>query len=178
MSTFVIILGLVALGALISLGNERQRNALDSLRRQAEQWAMNDLRLKRGQMTQRTDIFYPTGWLAAATSKVLETRVDLRINNNYEEPIAVSYQDGESGKEFVYSLVPPKDAKKFSKRKRSHLSSATSHPFARLRKNSVDIVEMNILNAGIVFDVELPIAWQKISKETTDSDHLWLYIFA
>jgi hypothetical protein len=38
---------MIFFGALISTGNERQRKALEGIREQAAQWAMQDLRLKR-----------------------------------------------------------------------------------------------------------------------------------
>ncbi len=37
----------VLLGALISLGNERQRRAIDGLREQTQAWAEQDIRIKR-----------------------------------------------------------------------------------------------------------------------------------
>ena len=38
---------MVFFGALISVGNERQRKAIDGIREQASFWAEQDLRLKR-----------------------------------------------------------------------------------------------------------------------------------
>ena len=45
-----ILFSLVVLGGLISIGNERQRKAIDKLSENAQAWAIEDLRLKRGQI--------------------------------------------------------------------------------------------------------------------------------
>ena len=44
----ILVLGAVIFfGALLSIGNERQRKAIDGIREQASYWAEQDLRLKR-----------------------------------------------------------------------------------------------------------------------------------
>ena len=43
----VVGVAVIIFGALISMGNERQRKAIDSLREQVVLWAMQDLRIKR-----------------------------------------------------------------------------------------------------------------------------------
>ena len=43
----VVGVAVIIFGALISLGNERQRKAIDGLREQVVLWAMQDLRIKR-----------------------------------------------------------------------------------------------------------------------------------
>ncbi len=44
-----VIIALIVFGTLISVGNERQRKAIDSISQQTQAWAIEDLRLKRGQ---------------------------------------------------------------------------------------------------------------------------------
>lgn len=43
----VVVIAVIIFGALISMGNERQRRALDGIREQTALWASQDLRLKR-----------------------------------------------------------------------------------------------------------------------------------
>ena len=49
----VVIGAVIAFGALISVGNERQRQAIDALHQAYKQWAVQDLRLKRGALLWR-----------------------------------------------------------------------------------------------------------------------------
>ena len=37
-------------------------------------------------------------------------------------------------------------------------------------------VELSMLNAGAMFDVELPVAWNSLTGQVTESDTLWVYI--
>lgn len=46
-------------GALISIGNERQRRAIDALREQTVLWAMQDLRIKRERLAREVRIDDP-----------------------------------------------------------------------------------------------------------------------
>ena len=66
-------------GALISVGNERQRKAIDALREEAEKWAMQDLRLKRGQIAKDIQIPNPLVWLANAAAKASGQAVSLSV---------------------------------------------------------------------------------------------------
>ncbi len=59
----VVVGAVVAFGALISVGNERQRRAIEALHQAYKQWAVQDLRLKRGTVSTQTRIEDPTVWL-------------------------------------------------------------------------------------------------------------------
>ena len=52
----VVVGAVIAFGALISVGNERQRSAIDTLHQAYKQWAVQDLRLKRGTVSAQTRI--------------------------------------------------------------------------------------------------------------------------
>jgi hypothetical protein len=67
----ILVLGAVIFfGALISVGNERQRRALDGIREQAALWAMQDLRMKREKLAREVRVDDPLGWL----NKILSHR--------------------------------------------------------------------------------------------------------
>ncbi len=103
----IMVFSLIILGILLSLGNERQRRALDEIRREIDEWSANDLRLKRGTMSHSTDIKDPIAWLSAATSKALGTPVELVGMRIYDGPKSAQFEDGNSGMRMVYSLVEP-----------------------------------------------------------------------
>ncbi len=43
-------------GALISMSNERQKRAIDSLREQAVNWAVQDIKIKRERLAQTVQV--------------------------------------------------------------------------------------------------------------------------
>jgi hypothetical protein len=171
-----VLIALIVLGALISVGNERQRKAIDSISQQTLAWAIEDLRLKRGQVEANISIDNPIAWLNTAASRALGRQTQLSAPEIEEDPFAVSFVDHYSGETLFFSLLSPKTLRKLSKVKRSELSKRTSqHPLIPWQKGIASF-EMTILNAGIRFDLELPVAWKEITKKQTNSEHLWVYI--
>jgi len=171
-----VLIALIILGALISVGNERQRKAIDSISRQTQAWAIEDLRLKRGQVEANISIDNPIAWLNTTASRVLGQQTQLSAPEVAENPSVVSFEDHSIGETLVFSLLSPKMLRKLSKEKRSELSKRTNqHPLIPWRKG-ITPIEMTILNAGIRFDLELPVAWKGITKEETNSEKLWVYI--
>ena len=171
-----VIIALIVFGALISVGNERQRKAIDSISRQTQSWAIEDLRLKRGLVEANISIDNPIAWLNTAASRILGRQTQFSVPEISEEPLVVSFDDHSSGESVIFSLISPKVLRKLSREKRSELSKRTNqHPLIPWRKG-ITTSELTILNAGIRFDLELPIVWKAITKEQANSEHLWIYI--
>ena len=151
-----VLIALIVLGALISVGNERQRKAIDSISRQTQAWAIEDLRLKRGQVEANISIDNPIAWLNTAVSRVLGRQTQLSVPEIAESPFAVSFVDHYAGETLVFSLLSPQVLRKLSRERRSELSKRTNqHPLIPWRKG-ITSFEMTMLNAGICFDLELP----------------------
>ena len=174
----IMVSSLIILGILISLGNERQRRALDEIRKEIDEWSANDLRLKRGTMSHSTEVKDPIAWLSAATSKALGTPVQLAGMQIHDGPKSAQFEDGNSGMRMVYSLVEPGRMKRAMTRglTRSDRINISSHPLRKWNRN-IEAVQLDILNAGLVFDLELPNAWKRMTNESNDSEVLWLYKF-
>jgi hypothetical protein len=51
----------------------------------------------------------------------------------------------------------------------------STNPVFRVGR-STPALEMSMLNAGAMFDVELPIAWSQLTGQVTGSHTLWVYI--
>ena len=171
-----VLIALIVLGALISIGNERQRKAIDSISRQTQAWAIEDLRLKRGQVETNISIDNPIDWLNSIASRVMGRQTQLSVPEIAENPLVVSFVDHYSGETLVFSLLSPKDLRTLSKGKRSELSKrASQHPLVPWRKG-ITSFEITILNAGIRFDLELPVAWKALTKEQVSSTYLWMYV--
>ena len=164
-------------GALISVGNERQRKAIDGLREEAQNWAMQDLRLKRGQMAQNVQVQNPIHWLNQAIMKATGQNVQLSLVETHKNGVsAISCHDENAGADLVFSTVPPEQVKKLGKQKRSRLAAMSDrHPLLPLRKGT-EVVELTMLNAGVIFDIELPLALKQLLGEETVSDRLFMYI--
>ena len=78
----------------------------------------------------------------------------------------------------VYSLVEPGRMKRAMTRRltKSDRINISSHPLRKWNRN-IEAVQLDILNAGLVFDLELPNAWKQMTNESNDSEVLWLYKF-
>ncbi len=173
----VVIAAVVTFGALISIGNERQRKAIDRLHQAYKQWAVQDLRIKRGVATSQIQINDMTAWLARVTSQAFgrkTTVMDCQVHSN---PVpTIEFHDGEAGKTVVCVLETPATLASLLKRRRVIIhGDLRPNPVFRIRKKS-PVFELSILNAGGLFDLELPIAWKTLTDEVTDSGTLWAYI--
>ena len=66
----VVVVAVFFFGVLISIGNERQRKAIDDLREQVVAWAMQDIRIKRENIKREITIENPMAWLNQMVAKV------------------------------------------------------------------------------------------------------------
>lgn len=175
----VVIGAVIAFGALISVGNERQRRAIDALHQAYKQWAVQDLRLKRGAVSAQTEIQDLRGWLAKVTSLALGHRVDVVDYQLHLAPIlTIEFYDAELGTTFICALEPPQTLRSILRKKASTLrGELRTNPVFRVGKKTHSI-ELSILNAGAMFDVELPIAWNQLTGQVAESDTLWVYILS
>ena len=72
----------ILFGTLISLGNERQRKAIDGLREQVFLWAVQDLKIKREHLVRTVQVPDPLDWLNKITSKIRGYDLQLQIIEN------------------------------------------------------------------------------------------------
>lgn len=174
----VVTVGVVlTFAALISIGNERQRRAIDALHQAYRQWAVQDLRLKRGTASAQTRIDDLTAWLTKVTSLAFGRKTIAIDHHVHHTPMtAVEFHDAEAGVTVVCALESPAILRATLRRNRPVLrGEVRSNPLFRVsRKTSA--VELSVLNAGTMFDVELPVAWNRLTGQSTESDTLWAYI--
>jgi hypothetical protein len=167
---------IVVFGALIVIGNERQKRELTRIREVEEQWAEQDLRIKRGKIARETNIQEPVAWLSAAVTKAMEESVVLTAKEVLTAPEAVAFVDSESGRKFIFTLLPPTAIRKLAKKRKASKTSRLSatHPLLPVRRGT-EIVELNMLNGGLLFDLELPQAWRVMTGKDTTAERLWMY---
>lgn len=175
--TAVMIAAVIAFGALISVGNERQRRAIDALHQAYKQWAMQDLRLKRGTVSAQTQIPDLTAWLTKVTSMALGYQTTIMDYQLHSDPIpAVEFRDDTQGTTIVCALESPSTLLSLLKTKRSPLrGQLRSNPLFHVSKRT-PAAELSALNAGMMFDIELPVAWNSLTGQKMEIDTLWAYI--
>ncbi len=84
----VVGIAVIFFGALISMGNERQRRAIDALREQTVLWAMQDLRIKRERLARDVRVDDPIAWLNKIYSRVCNIEASLQIVEAFDGPRA------------------------------------------------------------------------------------------
>jgi hypothetical protein len=166
-------------GLLISIGSERQRRAIDALHQAYRQWALQDLRLKRRTASAQTRIDDLTVWLTKVTSLAFGRKMIALDHHVHHTPLtAVEFHDAEAGVTVVCALESPAIVRAALRRNRPVLrGEVRSNPLFRVSKKTL-AVELSVLNAGTMFDVELPVAWNGLTGQSTESDTLWAYILS
>jgi hypothetical protein len=173
----LVVSAVIAFGALISVGNERQRRAIDALHRAYKQWAVQDLRLKRGTVSAQIRIDDLTSWLTKVTSLAFGSKTIVMDFQLHTSPVTtIAFHDAGMGNTIVCTLEPPATVLLELKKKRSVLTGEIrSNPLFRISRKT-PAVELSILNAGAMFDLELPKAWKSLTDQSTQADTLWAYI--
>ena len=104
----VVVGAVIAFGALISVGNERQRRAIDALHQAYKQWAIQDLRIKRGMVGSQTQIEDVAAWLTKAISLGLGQQTDVMDYQFHDIPMAtIELHPVEFGKTVICTLASP-----------------------------------------------------------------------
>jgi hypothetical protein len=172
-----VITAVILFGALISIGNERQRRAIDELREQVVLWAIQDLRIKREHLAREVRVEDPIGWLNQIIAKVTGENMGLTVSEFIEDPQLLVCTTRDSRK-VALSPASPKDVRRFRQAAKSKLSRIGNvHPLMNLPRNA-EILELSMLNGGLLFDLELDIAWRGLTgRQINQEESLFLYNF-
>ena len=175
--TVAVIASVVFFGALITRGNERQRRSIDKLHTAYKQWAMHDLRIKRGIASNQIKIGDLTAWLKKVTAQAFDRETIVLDYYKHESPIvSIEFHDASSGNTVVCALEAPDEVKTILKKKRPTIAGdLRTNPIFRLGKKT-PAVELSLLNTGVMFDLELPVAWTLLTGHQTSSETLWAYL--
>jgi hypothetical protein len=173
----VVVGAIITFGALITVGNERQRRAIDALHQAYKQWAMQDLRLKRGTVSAQIRIEDLNAWLTKTASLAFGHKTNVMNYQFHNAPVAtIEFHDAEVDVTVVCALESPEVLIPMLKKKRAGLrGELRTNPLFRIGKKTRS-VELSILNSGTMFDIELPVVWNRLTGQVTESDTLWAYI--
>jgi hypothetical protein len=173
----VVVGAVIAFGALISVGNERQRRAIDALHQAYKQWAVQDLRLKRGTVSAQIRIEDLTAWLTKVISLGFGRKAIVMDYQVHNAPVTtVEFHDAEVGTTVLCTLESPDVLLPMLRKKRQVLRGELHSNPLYLVGRKTTAVELSMLNAGAMFDVQLPVAWNSLTGQVTESDTLWVYI--
>lgn len=164
-------------GALTSIGNERQRKAIDGLHEQFVLWAIQDLKIKREHLARTTQIPDPLVWLNQVASKVCGYSVNLSVIEKATNPnVLVCLNEDNNGK-FVFAMIPPNEIQAIQRARHNRVFRfSDTNPLLSLPKNS-SAYKCSVLNIGVFFDLELAIVWRKLTTPSAEcGESLWIYI--
>ncbi len=172
----ILVLGAVIFfGALISAGNERQRKALEGIREQTAQWAMQDLHLKREKLAREVKVDDPLAWLNQVVAKVCGENLGLTVTEVFDDPQALMCND-KNGHKVVFSPVSPDKIRLMPQHNKNQLlRMGKVHPLFKLPRD-IRPKEISVLNGGVLFDLELMLAWPILSGGKIQStERIWIY---
>jgi hypothetical protein len=172
----VVVTAVIFFGALISMGNERQRRAIDNLREQIVLWAIQDLRIKHERLALQVQIDDPLAWLNNIYSKVCNFKDDLQVVETFDETLICLAKNGKN--KVAFSTLSPNEVLRINKERKSRLLQyAGNNPLMSISgSKSLKAREISVLNTGLLFDLELPIAWKRLTgQEIAGAERLWMY---
>jgi hypothetical protein len=176
-SALVVVMALIFFGALISMGNERQRRAIDSLREQVVQWAVQDLQIKKEKLGKEVRIDDPIDWLNKVTTNVVGYTMQMQIVDFFESPVALECTVNGSTQRALFSPLSPGNIRRLKKEQTSRLAQISrKNPLFSLPRRT-ETYEISVLNSGMTFDMELQKAWQSLARyDIGQINQLWLYL--
>lgn len=174
----VVASAVIFFGALISMGNERQRKAIDGLREQVVLWAIQDLKIKREHLARNVQVPDPLTWFNNITSKIWGYDMKLRFLESFDEPQGLMFASEDNTIKLVFSPLSPMDIRRIKNNTHNRLGRLVNqNPLLSLPR-SIDIHELSTLNGGILFDLELPLAWNGLTNHgAKPTSRIWIYLF-
>jgi len=164
-------------GALISAGNERQRKAIDGLREQIVLWAMQDLRIKRERLARDVQVNNPIDWLNKITAKVSGFNLNVQAVEFFDSPQTLVCASADGTNKVIFSPLSPTEIHQINRNKRSRLSQYSDQNPLLSMSHHVQVYELSVLNGGILFDLELPLAWKSLTNQEIEQiERLWMYM--
>jgi len=175
-----VLAAVVVVGVLISVGNERQRQALDKLREDLRNWALGDLEVKRERAAREIQIMDPLAWFRDAARKATGVAWEVRaIAKVLEHPEAIVVSS-DNGSYLMFSPVRPDRVRRLLKAPagRAQTGPLPSEMRLALRgRKRMETYELSALNAGIFFDLEADRVWRMLTDRPLKANQLWLYEF-
>ncbi len=171
----VVAFAVIFFGALISMGNERQRKAIDNLSENIAHWIIQDLKLKREEASKNVVIKDPIEWLIRLTKMIYGVNLGL-VAIDYIDALNILACTTNEGKTIYFSPLDPRKIQKHTRELKNRLSRTNTIYQIKRNCRSLYAKEVSILNGGILFDIELRVAWKALTKKDIHQvERLWIY---
>jgi hypothetical protein len=158
------------IGWVISIGNERQRKELARIRTIADQWAVEDLRMKRAKLSADVNVSDPKAWCNDLVARVLQFNPESTVEASLTKPDALVMYSAKQSRALAISPVSPENAQQFtrraSKQDQQMASVSANNPLFPYPRNA-NVTELSPLNAGVTFDLEMEQVWKKLTKSSS-----------
>ena len=174
--TLSVLIALVALGVTISLGNERQRQAIQNVREQLQAWTEQDIRLKREKLAREVVVPDPRRWLEENAGRALGSFPQIQSVETWsKEGASALIAICQDGRRLVFTPIERKRFVSAVDQGNSRLSRANPGPLGS-QPEKAPCKELSIVSAGMFFDLEAQQAWQQLTGQPLAGDRLWMYI--
>jgi hypothetical protein len=179
MLAIIVVAAVVFFGALISMGNERQRKAIDNLREQLVLWSMQDLRIKHEKLARDIRVDDPLGWFNKVAGRVCGCNLNLQVIESFEYPRLLLCTAGNGEEKIIFTPHSPGEISSMRQAKHNRLDKyADRNPLLSLPRG-VTQYECSVLNSGMTFDLELPLAWRGLTgSDGAEMSIMWMYRFS
>ncbi len=173
----VVASAVIFFGALISIGNERQKKAIDGLCEQVVLWAVQDLKIKREHLARDVHVPDPLGWLNKITAKISGLNLNEQAVEFFDTPQTLVCASTDGTNKVIFSPLSPTEIHKINRHKCSQLSRYSDRNPLLSMPRHVQVYELSVLNSGFLFDLELPLAWKSLTNhEIEQIERLWMYM--
>lgn len=170
-----IIAGVILIGLLISIGNERQRKAIESIWRTVEKYAIESLQMQRVELASKVRIDDPVAWCNRLVKTVLQTSVQINSIVAASKPDALVLQ-ADRGQILALSPVSPDQARRITKQAtaldRQNAAVTALNPLFPYPRG-VTVTELSLLNTSVVFDIEMQQVWSTQHKGAAPAVSIW-----
>jgi hypothetical protein len=173
----VVASAVILFGALISMGNERQRKAIDNLREQVILWAVQDLKIKRESLAREIKIEDPLDWLNRTITKVTGINYAIKTIEVFDTPQTLICTSGDGTQKIAFTPVSIHDVRRMTSGRKNRLIKLSSrNPLANMTSYT-RAIEISPLNTDIFFDLELKLAWEALTGfNLIRTGIIWMYI--
>ena len=172
-----VLAAVLMIGAIISIGNERQRRAIEILRMDLRQWALGDLEIKREKAARELNIIDPMRWMDDVARRAIGLSPQLiDVAKVLDIPDAIVVSSERRGY-LVFSPVHPSQMPAVIKVLKAQSNGAIPSGILELtkRRTRARAFELSALNAGVFFDIEADKVWRMVAERPLDSNQVWLY---
>ena len=171
-----VLVSILLLGALISAGNERQRRAIEALRAQAENWAEQDIRIKREKLARQITIPEPLAWLEQVAANALGSAPKLlSVSPWQKDGLSALIGVCQDGRRLVFTPVPRERLLKALKINSKGALSGMSGTLLGDTPGKAPHSELSVVSSGMFFDVEAAQAWLSLIGEPLTTGRLTMY---